>query len=263
MQGMDHEQGLFEVLRGVGVPKVAAVVHSPDPTEVIEDVPALDVHGEKPVNTTAFPRVTAQNIFRSPDAHPLVLDMLLLQRYGHEWLGWEPEALEVILASDLNSSISDVNFAKINACKTLHLVDTFWERWEVFNWCTMALNGVTPDFHIMQVPTFAQCLVAADIANRIRDDVEYSAEVKHFMAAVLRHDGLLLSQAPIELPHAEIEDVNLKHLEERWLQVLSLGKPPSGDTLEDEQLRRMHAVREFLEESRTRLRHQLELIHHA
>ena len=264
MQAADHARGLFEVLKGVGASKSTSVKGTPDPTVVIEDVPAKDDHGDKPTAALSVSNVTTQNLFRNPDTHPLVLDLVLLKRYGHEWLEWEPESLEVILPADIHTSVSDANFSKINACKTLHLVDQFWQRWEVFVWCTMALNGVPPDFHVMQVPTFAQCLVAVDIANRIREDVHFSSEVYHFIYSTLRHDGMVLAQEPVSaLPHEEIEGVDLPRLEARWRQVRSSGKAPSGDTLEDEQLRRMLVVHGFLEESRTRLRHQLELIHHA
>lgn len=262
MSGIDHESSLFEVLRGVGAKKLASIPRE-DPTAIIEDVSPKEDHGEKPVSVAGTSSVTAQNLFRHPDVHPLVLDLFLLRRYGHTWLEWEPESLEVILPVDLHSSVSDVNFAKINACKALHLVDTFWQRWEVFVWCTMALNGVPPDFHVMQVPTFAQCLVSVDIANRIREDVPFSDEVTHFMRAALQHDGLLLPQSPIKVPPIEVEGVDLKKLGDRWEEARAQGKAPAADTLEDEQLRRMLIINEFLEESRTRLRHQLELVPHA
>lgn len=258
----EHEQGLFEVLQKVGAAP-GPPPPAPDPTEVIEDKPHPEEHGSPPTPALASLTVTARNLFRNPDAHPIALDLVLVRRYGVDWLEWEPETLEHVLPVDLRGSVSEVNLVKVHACKALHLVDTFWQRWEVFVWCTMSLNGVPPDFTRMQVPTFAQCLVATDIANRIRDDVPYSEEVKLFIQAVMSHDGILMSQPPIDVSPLEVEGVDLKHLAARWQDVLSQGKAPMGDTLEEEQLRRMLSGRDFLEESRARLQQQIELVPHV
>lgn len=207
--------------------------------------------------------VTAQNIWRHPDAHPVVLDYLLLQKYGVEWMTWEPETLEAHVPKDFNTpSLSDLNLSKIQACKTLHFVDTFWERWEVFVWCTMPFNSVFPDFNVMQVPTVAQCAVAVDTAQRLRNDLEFSLEVKTYLGVVHRHDGVLIPTPPLDFVHVEHEaNLDVPAVVRRWPDVRSSGIPPKGDTMADEQLRRMLLVHTFLEESRTRLRQQLRLVH--
>jgi hypothetical protein len=46
-------------------------------------------------------------------------------------------------------------------------------------------------------------------------------------------------------------------LEKRWAEVRASNKPPTGDTLLDEQLRRLLVANGFLEESRARLAQQL------
>jgi hypothetical protein len=191
---------------------------------------------------------------------------MLLQKYGHEWIEWEPETLELHVPQDFNTQVlSSLNLSKIQACKTLHLVDSFWQRWEVFTWCLMPFNGRFPDFDVMQVPTVAQCLVAVDIANRIREDVDFSLEVKTYLHEVYRHDGFLLSIPPLDfvMPETHEVNVNVEEIQKRWPLVRSSSLVPKGDTMEDEQLRRLQIAHQFLEESRTRLRHQLKLIPHA
>ncbi len=206
--------------------------------------------------------VTRQNIWRHPDAHPVVLDYLLLQKYGTDWMNWEPETIEAQVPKDFNTqTLSDLNLSKIQACKTLHFVDSFWHRWEVFIWCTMPFNGIFPDFQHMQVPTVAQCAVAVDIANRLRDDVEFSLEVKTYLEQVHRHDGVLVPTPPLDFidPPEHGVEVNIPDIKKRWAEVRASGSTPSADTMENEQLRRMLLVHTFLEESRTRLRQQLRL----
>lgn len=217
---------------------------------------------EKEVLAEAAPApVTAKNIWHHPDAHPIALDMLMLRQYGPEWLTWEPETLQALVPEDFKTSaLSDMNLSKLQACKVLHLVDSFWQRWEVFVACTMPFNGVFPDFHVMQVPTVAQCLVACDVANRIRKDVAWSTEMKKYVGAVYQHDGIFLPLPPADFAEFELpEDFDQHTLAERWPAIRSSGVAPKGETVLDEQLRRLLVVNGFLEESRLRLQQQLRL----
>jgi hypothetical protein len=170
----------------------------------------------------------------------------------------------VLIPDDFKTqALSELNLAKLQACKVLHLVDSFWQRWEVFVACTMPFNDVFPDFEMMQVPTVAQCLVSADIAARIRDDVAWSEEMKTYFVEVYDFDGVLLPLPPLDfvkLP--KVDGLKEDDLAFRWAEVRGSGRPPTGQTIIDEQLRRLHVVWGFLEESRTRLRQQLSL-HHA
>ncbi len=197
---------------------------------------------------------------------PCVLIYLLLQKYGTDWMNWEPETLEVRIPQDFDTqTLSDLNLSKIQACKTLHFVDTFWQRWEVFAWCAMPFNGVFPDFHVMQVPTVAQAAVAVDIARRLRTDVDYSLEVKTYLGVLHQHDGILIPTAPLDFVTVDVSHVNIDaaDVRHRWPGVKTSGMVSKADTMEDEQLRRMQLVQHFLEESRARLRQQLRLVLHA
>lgn len=239
-----HEKAFLEALQTVG----------------LKPTPAVDFEKE------AESGATSQNIWRHPDAHPVVLDYLLLQKYGVDWMNWEPETLELRIPQDFSTqTLSDLNLSKIQACKTLHFVDTFWQRWEVFAWCAMTFNGVFPDFQTMQVPTVAQAAVAVDIARRLRTDVEYSLEMKTYLGVVHRHDGVLVPIAPLDFVHVDVSDVNVDaaDIRHRWTGVRTSGMVSKAATMEDEQLRRMLIVHHFLEESRTRLRQQLRLVLHA
>jgi hypothetical protein len=235
-----------------------------EPTEELEvlDRTELPVDGH---HAAAPSTVTAGNLFRHPDTHPVILDLTLLKKYGPEWLGWEPETVEALVPDDFHTSISDVNLSKIQACKALHLVDDFWTRWEVFGWCTMALNGIFPDFKVLQVPSVAQCMIAVDIARQIRDDVEWSTEVKAYLSSVHLHDGLLVPQPPLEFVHVDASayPVDVEEVRKKWPD-MSVGlHAPKGESVEAEQLRRMQQVHQALEESRVSFRSQLPLVSHV
>lgn len=257
----NYEVELARVLEAVK-PKVGVL--SDEPTIEDETVGSSDPH--LPAALLPPPvRVTAKTLFSHPETHPIVLDLALLAKYPNaEWLEWEPESIQYHVNTDLGP-LSDLNFSKIMAMKTLHLVDSFWEQWEVFTWVTMALNGVFPDFQIMQVPTVGQAMVAAFIANRVREDVPWSDEIRHFLGAVHQNDGLFVAQPPVE--DAIINNtgvaIDIVDVAKRWHGVRVSDHAPTGTSAEDEQLRRMLAVREELAESILRLRSQLPLVSHA
>ena len=263
--------------------KLAAVVDDSDTTEDDADTDAdsrdttsRDEGGVTPtpdednevVDVSSEPSTgaTSRNLFQHPEVHPVVLDLVLLQKYGPEWMTWEPETLRLRVAHDFGQEIGDMSMHKIHAMKTLHFVDTYWESWEVFCWVTMAFNGVPPDFNVMQVPTVAQCAVSVDTANRVRSDVSFSLELNDYIEQVHMHDGTFVPIEPLEfVTMDDVEDypVDIEEIETLWPVVRTSGKPPTADTVTSEQLRRMLGIREYVEEHRTRLKEQLSLVRHV
>ena len=240
-----------------------------DPTIVVETTQEDDtrqptVHSE--LAKANILTVTESNLFRNLESHPLLLDLVLLQKYGPEWLGWELEALVARILGDFSTpSVAEVNLEKIQACKALHLVDDFWLRWEVFLHCCAAFNGSFADFHRMQIPEVAECMVAVDIANRIRDDMPWSGEVKTYLGVVHRYQSILCPQEPLEFVTVDTTDLmgDYESIQRRWPSVRKSGNPPTGATIEDEQLRRMLGCWAFLEISRNRLTAQLQVLKHV
>lgn len=240
-----------------------------DPTEEIETLTVADE--EFPISVpvaVADPVVTAANLFRHHDAHPIVLDLALTRKYGPDWLGWEHDTLQTRIPQDFSTStVSDLSFAKIQAMKTLHLVDTYWNQWEVFTWITMPLNNLMPDFLVLQVPTVAQCMVSVDTANRVREDVKFSLELKAYLSSVLRHDGILVNIEPLDFVPNDFGflglDSVLAEVEADWPTVRVTKTTRVKDELGREQLRRLLLVNQYLEAYRARLKQQIGLVPHV
>lgn len=253
-----REAGLLKQAQGELPPEVTKEVSISETVGETEDKPQAE--------KKAPPSPTFVNLFQHPDAHPYVLDLALLKKYGPEWMEWEVEVLELRIPSDFpTKSVSDLNLEKLQAMKTLHYVDGFWQSWEVFISCVMPLNGLFPDFEIMQIPTVAQCAVAVDIANRVRDDVAWTDEMKAYLEVVHKFDGIFCAIQPLDFVTIDSEDypVDCKEVSMLWPAVRKIMKPPTGDTSTAEQLRRLLVVHESLEEHRVHLQSQLPLLLHA
>ena len=259
---MTSSDGIYERLL---INAQRALPEREEPTVVVETTQGDEEAIQHPVandktKTAAFTRDTC---FRNPDAHPILLDLLLLNKYGIEWMEWELQTLVARVQEDFRTpTVADVNIEKLQACKTLHMVDDFWSRWEVFLPCCAAFNSGLADFHSMQIPEVAECMVAVDIANRIRDDVPWSGELKVYLGAVHRHNSELCPLPPLDFVTVDVEGlpVDCAEVQRRWPLVRAAGKAPKGDTIEDEQLRRMLGSWSYLELVRARLQSQLTVL---
>lgn len=271
MEGQDPESRFLEAVRQLGNPsrvetlaKVAEVAEQALADDDSEDGETVETtesdDGEKTAETSPPPTI---NMFQHPDSHPGALDILLLQKYGPEWMLWEPETLALRIPQDFRTSeVSDLNMNKIQAMKTLHLIDTPWTQWEVFVWCAMPLNGLPPDFEVMQVPTVAQCLVAIDVFNLVRQDVQWSDELKTYLATVWRHEGMFCPTDPAGFVEVDKTgtDVDCPEITAKWAEVRRSGSAPSGETVTDEQLRRMLDAHHYLHENREVFERQLKAV---
>ena len=234
-----------------------------EPELEIEETVAHDDEGQASSAGVVDSGVTKRNLFTHPDVSPIVLDLLLIKEYGHDWLEWEPETLEKFVPQDFGvREISGLAMSKIQACKTLHLVDSYWRRWEVFNTCTMPFNNLYPDFEVLQVPTVAQCLISVDTANRIRTDVIWSDEVKQFIATVYRHDGIFCTIAPTNFVTIDTADfvIDCEELHKLWPKVRESNRAPSDETIMGEQLRLLLGVYRYLKDHQDNLRSQLKWV---
>lgn len=260
MESVDFEAKFLEALRSVGE-KARPVAIASEPTEEIETDAGVD--DDDKVAEVTVPKPTRINLFQHPDAHPYALDLALLRKYQLEWMEWEPETLEIRIPQDFRTTgVSDLNMGKLLAMRTMHLVGTPWREWEVFNWCTMAVNNLFADFEVLQVPTYAQCAVMVDIAQRVRTDVPWSEEVTGFVSVVARTDGIFCPVAPADF--IEIDDdglmVDAGRVAELWPSIRKSGIAPTGDTILAEQLRRALIVHEYVMENRLRLQSQLPMV---
>lgn len=153
--------------------------------------------GAVEIQETPNPRpLTSRSLFSHPDAHPVVLDLALLKHFQLEWFSWLPETLFSEIEHTFKTNIAEVNKLKIMAAKALHVVDAFWDHWEIFEKVIAALNGVVPRLHVIQPPELPLLFAGVDIANNIRSE-KYGEEVARYCAAVFLNEDVLYAPEPL------------------------------------------------------------------
>lgn len=136
--------------------------------------------------------------FSFHDAHPVALMFVLMEKFGTEWLTWEPDTLKrEILTTFRATSVSEHNWQKIQAVRVLTSSMGFWREWHVFEKIIQALNNNVPRFDITQRCTISQLMAGVDIANTVRNE-EYGDEILRYVAACALDEGVTYLPAPLD-----------------------------------------------------------------
>jgi hypothetical protein len=136
--------------------------------------------------------------FSFHDAHPVALTLVLMEKFGPDWLEWEADTLKKeILVTFRATSVSEHNWQKIQAVRTLTATVGFWNEWPIFEKIIQALNNNIPRFDITQRCTLSQLMAGVDIANTIRREV-YGDEPTRYVAACALDEGVVYLPAPLD-----------------------------------------------------------------
>ena len=137
--------------------------------------------------------------FSYHDAHPVALGMVLMEKFSYEWLEWEAEALRhAIVTTFRATSVSDHNWQKIQAFRTLLSVTSPWSEWDAFENVVLSLNNVIPDTLVIQQCTVAQLMAGVDMIRQIRDKEEFGPEVLGYIASCAIEEGVTWLPEPLD-----------------------------------------------------------------
>lgn len=136
-------------------------------------------------------------LFQNPEAHPLILYLVCEQHLEADWKTWISETIVSELKRLFGIEIPELNLNKLQAAKTLHVSDTFWDEWEIFKNITLALNGLPLSTQTIHAPNTAQLMNAVEMANIVRKQA-YDPEVARFAAACLLYDDVHYAPEPLD-----------------------------------------------------------------
>lgn len=147
-------------------------------------------------------------LLKDPEAHPLALMLIVLDRYGQDCLEWDPEVLRATMIRD-NLQVSGASWDKIKAVIVLLNSPSPWRQWEVFHWMSRALGGKPPNFVYLEQPELGHLFVCADIMAIVDSKRVTAIEVDKFVAAALRHEGHVYAPESLAFAQRELEDPQL------------------------------------------------------
>ena len=147
--------------------------------------------------------ITLKNFLTHHDTHPVVLDFAMLRAFKLEWLAWEPETLWAEIQRTFESPVSELTRAKLQTLRTIHIANGPWEHWQVFEKIIQGLNNNIPRFDLMQAPSLEQLFAGVDILDHLRQ-VDFSQEVKLYIAAAVLHEDVCFVPPPLDFVQMEV-----------------------------------------------------------
>lgn len=151
-----------------------------------------------------LPEITKENVWRHPNAHPLVLTLLLLDRYGKEYLDWDAETLRITLYRE-DVRLSNSVWTKIQAARVGLMAPSPWRQWEIFHSVARGLNGHQPNFTYLERPEMGHLAVAVDILGTMDPQRPWNEDVEKFVAAAAKDTGVPWLPAPLQFSQREID----------------------------------------------------------
>lgn len=137
--------------------------------------------------------------FSYHDAHPVALGMVLFEKFGNDWVEWEAEALKhEIIQAFRASGVSDHNWQKIQAFRTLMSTTLPFEEWDAFENVVLAFNNVVPIVDVVQMCSMAQLFAGVDIIRQVRDDEPFGSDVAGYVAACALEEGVTYLPDPLD-----------------------------------------------------------------
>lgn len=135
--------------------------------------------------------------FSYHDAHPIALGMVLVEKFGYEWLEWDAEVLkDEIIKSFKATSVSDQNWQKIQAFRSLLLVISPWTEWDIFEKIILSLNNVIPIPDVVQKCSISQLMAGVDIMDQIREE-PITPDVCGYIASCAIDEGVTWLPDPL------------------------------------------------------------------
>lgn len=175
------------------------------------DMPAVVKTAALRAGGQEAPEVTPQNIWRHPNASPAALTLLLLDRYGEEYVEWDPQVLRTTLERE-GTSMSNSVWTKILAARCALGSPSPWKQWEVFHYTCLGLSGDSPNFVFMEEPEIGHLLAGMEFMDLIDPEREPQEEIDKFVAAAFKLDGIIYIPPPLDFAQAELENQQLRCL---------------------------------------------------
>lgn len=254
----DRELSDVEELLADLLPKDEDLQELDEATEVeVEGLDPSEGEGsEHKIHPIEEPKLTRESLWGRSDAHPLILNLLMLEYFEHDWLAWDPELVEDTVSS-LWATPHPVNLGKILAVQAAFTKYAAWDEWHYFVYTCQAFNDELVDPEAFRPPTVAEAGICVTILTTLDDKPFWSDEVKTFLQQVLTFEQFLYPPKPLDfVPPPK----NTPTYDQEKIEKIRKNPLLADETLEGFFGVRLHDYDEAQMMMRQRLRQQLPLV---
>lgn len=167
-------------------------------TQDLKDKRTKQTQPGQPESTWRADKVAEDRQFLlEPDVCPIVYANEMSQKYGRDWLAWEPETLWETIRKDWSTYPNEEAKNKLMAIKVVMANESFWHEWEVFEKVCSAFNGRIPSFSIMEDLSVAELALGVQLVSKLKRR-EFQDEVKAYVASDAFEEGYVLLPEPLD-----------------------------------------------------------------
>ena len=146
------------------------------------------------------------------ETHILVNKKIMDMSFGDEWYDWEPETISQTILTDLNQRITDQNLDELMAVKILYKTDAFWEKWNVFEAITTAINNELVMHDQLQQPSPEKMAYSCNVVDKLMGSRPYGDEVEIYVASNLYLHGMVVAPKSLQFAQEKLSLILADHL---------------------------------------------------
>lgn len=227
--------------------KVGGHTKASTPTQQVFDLAVSSVSSKNTyiAPAEAIKRASAR-LFENDETSPSVLARVLDARYP-EWADWEPETIWRTIGSELSQVPTEAVKNKIMAIQNIKSGGDFFREWHVFEKAVLSLNGVIPNFTVIEIPSPGQMAFAVVESEKIRKDT-FSDEVIGYIRSVMQMAGFLVYPKELAFAATTRAIERMAEIKEKWREIAGKFNDEIPETIEGIQLGRLAAVEKYVED---------------
>lgn len=152
--------------------------------------------------------------FLTPETSAITLMTLLLDKYGTEFLKWDPVTIRDQIERDMAIKLHPLTDNKIQAAATVMTTDVYHHSLEAFNNINIALSGEPVDTSAFFVPSDMEDILIGTLEVMLMegaDESVFSDNIRRYVGFMLNMYGLVkppetLSWAEMPIDTGELDD---------------------------------------------------------
>lgn len=150
------------------------------------------------------------------------------------------ELLEPDTIRQLQPEASESEIQKILAMAVLYKTQHFWENMYSFEDIVQGLNGISPNFELLQGVTPEYIWYALDIAQRLFPEHEFAKEIQEYCRFMFNAEGVFIYHPYLKMDNPYYELAVAKAI---------AGPFPLGETLEEIQATKYLEIQEYIKDA--------------
>ncbi len=136
---------------------------------------------------------------QNPDESAVVLHAILMEKYGQEWLDWDPVTIALEAQADFQTDPCSEAMDRACAVQVIMTSDAFFKRLDAFLGCVHTINTGAPAFDAFAPSSVEEISWAIAEVSLLRELLPFSYAIRAYVQRLLAQDGYDMSSLPAVL----------------------------------------------------------------